>query len=87
MARAPRSPEADAILALRDGLDALGAVAPTLGPARAAKTRACLDDVALAVARLRATMPKAPQAAANVMRELLDLISHAAPTLNTSESS
>lgn len=82
MARAPNGPEREALEALQASLDALERVVPILGPAANARTREHLDEITISIARLRASMPRAPQALAETISALVGLVSDVAPSLN-----
>lgn len=81
MARLPRGPEQDALATLQASLDELSTVIPGLGPTANARTRERLDEITLAVARLRAGMPKAPQSLTETMTGLVGLLAEVAPSL------
>ncbi|MBF0503168.1 MAG: Eco29kI family restriction endonuclease [Candidatus Riflebacteria bacterium] len=74
MASGSKTPEQNALVTLRSGLDALESILPTLGAAASGRTQSQLDEATRTLLQLRADLPKAPRALINLMTDLLPLL-------------
>lgn len=80
--RKPNGPEWEALNSLQSNLNDLAAIIPTLNPTASKRAMSRIEELALGVLRLRASMPKALPAITDTMAELLELIVAIGPGLN-----